>query len=146
MDRLFFGFFATLLGPRRTVRSAIIIKPSTIMGFHKWLKKRKYRLLYSSKRKSKPGPKGPSPELTQLILEMKHRNPRFGTPRIALEIARSFGIDIDKDVVRRVLGIHLRQDPGDGPSWLTFIGHMKDSLWALTYSGANPFSSRRTGS
>jgi transposase InsO family protein len=113
------------------VRSAIIIKPSTIMGFHKWLKKRKYRLLYSSKRKSKPGPKGPSPELTQLILEMKRRNPRFGTPRIALEIARSFGIDIDKDIVRRVLAKHYRQDPGDGPSWLSLIGHMKDSLWSV---------------
>ena len=74
------------------------IKPSTILGFHQALKKRKYRLLYSSKRKSKPGPKGPSPEFIQLILEMRHRNPRFGTPRIALEIARSFGIDIEIDV------------------------------------------------
>ena len=62
---------------------------------------------------------------------MKRRNPRFGTPRIALEIARTFGIDIDKDVVRRVLTKHYRHDPGDGPSWLSFIGHMKDSLWSV---------------
>ena len=81
LDRLFFGFLATLLGPRRTTRSAITIKPSTILGFHQALKKRKFRLLYSSKKRSKPGPKGPSPELIQLILEMKHRNPRFGTPQ-----------------------------------------------------------------
>ncbi len=131
LDRLFFGFLATLLGPRRTARSSIIIKPSTILGFHRVLKKRKYRLLYSSKRRSKPGPKGPSPELIQLILEMKRRNPRFGCPRIAQEIARTFGIDIDKDVVRRVLAKHYRPEPGDGPSWLTFIGHMKDSLWSV---------------
>ena len=131
LDRLFFGFFATLLGPRRTARSAITIKPSTILGFHQALKKGKYRLLYSSKRRCKPGPKGPSPELIQLILEMKRLNPRFGTPRIALEIARTFGIDIDKDVVRRVLAKHYRPEPGDGPSWLTFIGHMKDSLWGV---------------
>ncbi|MFC1492287.1 integrase core domain-containing protein [Nitrospinota bacterium] len=131
LDRLFLGFLATLLGPHRTSRSAIIIRSSTIMGFHQALKKRKYRLLYSSKRRSKPGPKGPSPELIQLILEMKRRNPRFGTPRIAQEIARTFGIDIDKDVVRRVLAKHYRPGPGDGPSWLTFIGHMKDSLWSV---------------
>jgi putative transposase len=31
LDRLFFGFLATLLGPRRTARSAITIKPSTIL-------------------------------------------------------------------------------------------------------------------
>ena len=73
----------------------------------------------------------PSPELIQLILEMKRLNPRFDTPRIALEIARTFGIDIDKDVVRRVLAKHYRPEPGDGPSWLTFIGHMKDSLWGV---------------
>jgi transposase InsO family protein len=62
---------------------------------------------------------------------MKRRNPRFGTPRIAQEIARTFGIDIDKDVVRRVLAKKYRPDPGNGPSWLTFIGHMKDSLWSV---------------
>ena len=62
---------------------------------------------------------------------MKRLNPRFGTPRIALEIARTFGIDIDKDVVRRVLAKHYRPEPGDGPSWLTFIGHMKDSPWGV---------------
>ncbi len=133
LDRLFLGFLANLLGPRRTSRSAIIIKPSTILGFHRWLKKRKYRLLYSSQKRSKPGPKGPSPELIQLILEMKRRNPRFGCPRIAQEIARTFGIDIDKDVVRRVLAKHYHPEPGDGPSWLSFIGHMKDSLaWRIT--------------
>jgi putative transposase len=53
--------------------------------------------------------------------------------RIAQQIAHAFGVDIDKDVVRRVLAKHYR--PGDsgsnGPSWLTFIGHMKDSLWSV---------------
>ena len=74
---------------------------------------------------------GPSPELIQLILEMKQRNPRFGCPRIALEIARTFSIDIDKYVVRCVLAKKYRPDPGDGPSRLTFIGHMKNSLWSV---------------
>ncbi len=38
--------------------------------------------------------------------------------------------DIDKEVVRRVLEKHARPGPGSGhcPSWLTFIGHQKDSL------------------
>jgi transposase InsO family protein len=41
-------------------------------------------------------------------------------------------VEIDKDVVRRVLARHYRPEPGGGgPSWLTFIGHMKDSLWSV---------------
>jgi hypothetical protein len=45
---------------------------------------------------------------------------------------RTFGIEIDKNVVRGVLSKHYREPPhGTGPSWLTFIGHTKDSLWSV---------------
>jgi hypothetical protein len=59
---------------------------ATEMKFHRVLKQPKYRLLYSSSRKGKPGPKDPSPELIQAIVEFKRRNPRFGCPRIAQQI------------------------------------------------------------
>jgi len=37
-----------------------------------------------------------------------------------------------KDVVRRILASHYRPKPdAGGPSWLTLIGHLKDSLWSL---------------
>jgi hypothetical protein len=63
---------------------------------------------------------------------MKHRNPRYGCRRIVQQIAKAFGVEIDKDVVRRVLEKHYRPvSGGGGPSWLTFIGHMKDSLWSV---------------
>ena len=90
------------------------MRPSTLLKFHNLLKKRKYRLLYSSSKKGKPGPKGPSPELIQAIVELKQRNPRFGCLRIAQQIARAFGMDIDKDLVRRVLAKYYRPMPDDG--------------------------------
>jgi putative transposase len=34
---------------------------------------------------------------------MKRRNPRFGCVRIAQQISYEFGLQIDQDVVRRVL-------------------------------------------
>jgi hypothetical protein len=35
-------------------------------------------------------------------------------------------------VVRRVLAKHYRPEAGaDGPSWPSFIGHVKDSLWSV---------------
>src|SRR5882724_7679659 len=93
--------------------------------------KRKYRLLFSPTRRRRPGPKGPAQELIDAVVEMKRRNPRWGCPRIAQHLALSFNIQIDKDVVRRILANHHQpgQDSG-GPSWLTFLGHMKDSLWS----------------
>ncbi len=108
------------------------MRPSTLLRFHEALKKRKYRLLFSSHKKGKPGLKGPSQGLIHVIVELKLRNPRFECPQIALIIQRTFGVGIDKDVVRRVLTRHYRPEPGaGGPSWLTFIGHMKDSLWSV---------------
>jgi transposase InsO family protein len=89
-------------------------------------------MLFSPKRRRKPGPKGPSAELIQVVVEMKQRNPTWGCPRIAQQMTLAFNIQIDKDVIRRILAHHYlpRQDY-DGPSWLTFLGHMKDSLWSI---------------
>jgi hypothetical protein len=50
---------------------AAALKPATLLGFHQALKKRKYRRLFSPQRRGKPGPKGPSKELIDLIVEMK---------------------------------------------------------------------------
>jgi putative transposase len=111
---------------------AVILKPATLFKFHQALIKQKYRLLFSSRHRGQPGPKGPSKELVVVIVEMKRRNPRFGCPRIAQEIADAFAVEINKDVVRRVLAKHYRPESGnDGPSWLTVIGHLKDSLWSV---------------
>jgi transposase InsO family protein len=66
------------------------------------------------------------------IVAMKEHNPRFGCPRIAQQMNLAFGLDLDKDVVRRILAIHYRPEQGStGPSWLTTLGHTKDSLWSL---------------
>ena len=131
-DRIIVGLCAILMRPTRLLQSAIVLKPSTILSFHRALVKRKYRLLFTPKTRGKPGPKGPSPELISAIIEMKHRNPSFGYQRIADQICLVFDIEIDKDVVRRVLAKHYRPEPGsNGPSWLTFLGHSKDSLWSV---------------
>jgi len=133
VDRMLLGFWSLFLSSRRIQRAAVILKPSTLLKFHDVLKRRKYRLLYTASRKRKPGPKGPSRELIDAIVELKRRNPRFGCPRITQQVNKSFGTSIDKDVVRRVLARHYRSGPdsANGPSWLTFIGHLKDSLWSI---------------
>jgi len=58
IDRLVFGFCSQFLSPRRLIRTAIILKPATLLRFHRGLKDFKYRFLYSSSPKPKPGPRG----------------------------------------------------------------------------------------
>jgi len=132
VDRLLLGFGSSLLKPRRLFRSAIILRPATLLRFHRALRDLKYRLLYSSPRPRKPGPKGPDPEWIRLICDFKRGNPRLGCPRIAQHLVKTYGLPVNKDVVRRVLATHYRPEPhGSGPSWLTFLGQSKDSLWSL---------------
>src|SRR5438309_831159 len=132
VDRFLLGLGSLFVPPSRIPKLAVILKPRTLFRFHEALKKRKYRWLFSSGGHRRPGPKGPSKELIDAIVEFKRRNPRVGCPRIAQEIAHAFGIDIDKDIVRRVLAKHYRPEAGtDGPSWLSLIGHVKDSLWSV---------------
>src|SRR5207244_8128797 len=134
LDRFVLGLSTLFVSPRRIAKLGALVKPATLFKLHKVLVDRKYRLLFSSSaHRRKPGPKGPSAELIAAIVEMKRRNPKFGCVRIAQQIAHAFCIEIDKDIVRRVLAKHYR--PGDsgshGPSWLTFIAQTKDSLWSL---------------
>src|SRR5438045_3987797 len=62
-DRMVAGVCALLMRPGRVIRSAIVLKPSTLLRLHRALKQRKYRLLFASKVPKKPGPKGPNQEV-----------------------------------------------------------------------------------
>ena len=86
-DRIVAGLCVLLIRPSRLIRSAIVLEPSTILSLHQALKNRKYRLLFSPKVRKKPGPKGPSQNIIEAVLQMKQRNPTWGCPRIAQQIA-----------------------------------------------------------
>jgi putative transposase len=131
-DRIIAGLCALLMRPRRLIRSAIVFKPSTLLSLHRALTARKYRRLFSSKVPKRPGPSGPTKEVIAAVVAMKLRNPTWGCPRIAQQITLAFGIALNKDVVRRILAVRYRPQPDlAGPSWLTTLGHAKDSLWSL---------------
>jgi len=50
-------------------------------------------------------PYRPDHELTD---RFRFRNPKFGYVRIAQQISQAFSVELDKDVVRRVLAKHYR--------------------------------------
>lgn len=110
-DRLVLGICALFVSPKRLSKMAVILKPSTLLSFHRALVKRKYSLLYRPKERRRPGPKGPSRELIGAVMEMKRRNPLFGCRKIAEQISIAFAVEINKDVVRRILIRHYRPGP-----------------------------------
>jgi hypothetical protein len=131
-DRLVLGVCAFFVSPKRRGKTPVMLRASTLLRFQQALVTHKYHLLYSSRKRQRPGPKGPSKELIGAVIEMKRRNLCFGCRKIAEQISSAFGVEINKDVVRRILIQYYRPVPGgSGPSWLTVIGYAKDSLWSV---------------
>ena len=132
LGRLVAGLCAGLMRRARLRRCTIVLKPATILSCQRLLVKRKYRELFSPKRRGRPGPKGPCAELIAAIVEMKRRNSRFGCLRIADQVNLAFDVPVDKLLVQRVLAKHNGPSPGaGGPPRLTFLGHGKDGLWRV---------------
>src|SRR5215467_12878756 len=120
-DRIIAGLCTLLVHRSRMLRCGIVLKPSTLLHFHHVLTKRKYHMLFSSQRGGRPGPKGPAQELIDAVVEMKRRNPTWGCPRIAQQITLAFGVDIDKDVVRRILSRMLKNGLRQNSAFSLFL-------------------------
>ena len=56
-DRILAGLCTLFIRPARVLRSAIVLKPSTLLHPHSLPSKRKYRILFSPKRQHRPGPR-----------------------------------------------------------------------------------------
>jgi len=60
LDRFLIGLTTLFLNPHRIQKLSVILKPATLLKFHKALVDRKYHSLFSSSSHCrKPGPKGP---------------------------------------------------------------------------------------
>ncbi len=132
-DRSIFGILAFLIKKSRLAKVSIVVRPATILKFHKHLVNKKYQKLFSSTMTKAPGRKAPKPSIIELVIEMKKRNPDFGYGRISMQIYVAYGIEISRYSVGRILskvGIHSHPSR-QGPSWLTFLSQSKDSLWSL---------------
>jgi putative transposase len=135
-----------MMRPARVLRSAVVLKTSTLLHFHKMLIQRKYRLLFSSRRVHRPGPKGPAKELIDAVVEMKRRNRTWGCKRIAEQIALAF--DIDKDVVPRILATHFHPEAGSDREvrpGFPLSGTLKTRCGRWIYFDANRQYYERTG-
>ena len=69
LDRVVLGLTTRLVSPRRIPKLGALIKPATLLKFHKALVDRKCRLLFSSSsHRRKAGPKGPTADSSRRLL------------------------------------------------------------------------------
>jgi len=116
---------------RRLRRISVVIRPQTILNFHRLLVKRKYTNLFGNKNRGKRLGRPPiAPEIRKLVLEIKSGNPTFGCPQISRIVMDRTGVAIDDETVRRILMKTFKPRPGSGPSWLSFMSCQADSLWS----------------
>lgn len=105
-DRLVAGLCALLIRPARLIRSAIVVKPQTLLSLHQALRNHKYRRIFSSQRRGKPGPKGPTKELIEAVVQMKQRNPTLlpqdGAKNVSIQLGCSWQAP---PIPSRVMGV-----------------------------------------
>ena len=77
-DRLLCGFWSMFLSAGRIRKVAVVLGPSTLLGFTKPWPLQVPRLFSSTSRPTTPRPKRPSKALIEAIVELKSRTPRFG--------------------------------------------------------------------
>ena len=94
LDRVVYAISSLFISPHRLARLSVGVAHSTLLGLHRALVQRKYSKLFSN-RSRKPGPKGPSKELIDLVVGIKTKNPRYGCPKIALLASALIGHSID---------------------------------------------------
>jgi putative transposase len=57
IDRVLLGLGTLLISPRGLMKVAVVIRPTTLLRFHRALVRRKYRQLFSSRSRRRPRPK-----------------------------------------------------------------------------------------
>ena len=130
-DRFVLGLTTLFARPLPVAKLGAILKPATLLRFPRAPVDRKYRRPFVSiGTPTKPGPKGPSKEPVAAIIDIRRCNPGLRYQRIAEQNANTFGIDVDRAIVRRVLARRVSSGYSDSldASSLTLLAHTKDSL------------------
>jgi putative transposase len=109
----------------------LILKPETLLRWHRELVRRKWTFNNSPQAAGRPPT---DPYLVQLILQLAREN-AWGDDRIAGEL-KKLGYAISHETVRKILRSHgIAPAPTrKGPSnWRTFINHYKATLLACDF-------------
>ncbi len=110
----------------------LLIKPDTLLKWHRELVRRKWTF----KKKTPLGRPPTSPELQALVLLLAKDNPTWGYGKLEGELGK-LGYDIGRSTIRDVLKrnrvLPAPERSKHGSSWRTFLAHHKDEVLACDF-------------
>jgi putative transposase len=126
-DRLFWVTLHSLWD--RWTEALIIVKPETVIGWHRT----GFRLYWRFRcRIARLGRPRIATEVYEMVKRMAKENPTWGAPQIHGELLK-LGIVISERTVSRYLG---RRTPGSGESpqkWMTFLNNHREAIAAIDF-------------
>jgi putative transposase len=127
-DRLFLTAASRLLPRERW--SAFLVRPQTLLRWHRELVRRKWTFA----RRGSPGRPPIDPELRDAVLRLARENPRWGYLRIQGELRR-LGIRVGATTIRRILRAYgLGPAPRRrGPTWSEFLRAQAKGILACDF-------------
>lgn len=139
-DRTIFALLASVLDRRRLADVFHIVRPETVIGWHRRLVARHW----TQPPTAKPGRPPIDPELRKLTIRLAGDNPNWGYRRIHGELAR-LGHKIAASTVWRILrtaGIDPSRDR-TGPTWTEFIRSQAAGIIATDFACVDTATLRR---
>jgi putative transposase len=134
VERLALVLSSLLLGKEKLREALLIVKPETLVGWHRAIVRRHWRLL--SRRKAGRPPEI-TPETERLVLRIARENSWMGYGKIAGEMRKLGYMRFGRSSVARILEKHgltpeRRHDCGLG--WLQFLAHYGQFIWASDFA------------
>jgi len=132
-ERLALVLSGLLVGKTKLAEALMIVKPETLVRWHRAIVRRHWRLLSQKK----PGrPPEIIPEMEQLVLRIPRENRWMGYGKIAGEMRKLGFVRFGRTSVVRILnqhGLTPERRRSMGLSWLQFLAHYRRFIWASDF-------------
>ncbi len=140
-DRAVLAVLARAFDRRRLDKVLLIVKPDTVLGWHRRLVARRWTHPYKTPRSGRPATPA---EFKRLVLRLDAENPTWGYRRIHGEILR-LGHRIAASTVWTILRSEGRDPTPNrtGPSWSQFIASQAKAMIATDFFTVNTVTLRR---
>jgi len=125
-DRLFWVLLRRVW-PQWT-KSLLIVKPETVIGWHRQAFRLYWRFRSRSKKVGRPTT---SDEIRTIVAKMADENPTWGAPRIHGELLK-LGVQVSERTVSRYL-CRLRRNGSGGQRWRTFLKNHQDAITGMDF-------------